>query len=85
VGHIFLDASGGFDDYNNDQDEYEALFDDLTWGWQGGLGLDFWKLHIDLRYEGNFRQLGEEITFFGRTFDFDTADNRMIASLGFSF
>lgn len=81
VAHISLKGSGGFDKY----DEFDPLFEDLTWGWQAGVGLDFWKLHIDARYEGNFTQLGDHITFFGRRFDFDTNNNRFIASLGFSF
>jgi len=81
VGHIFIDNNGGFENYDN----FDDLFDALTWGWQVGLGLDFWKLHIDARYEGNFSKLGDYITFFGKKFDFDTKNNRLIASLGFSF
>ncbi len=81
VGHIFLDSDSGFEDYPS----FEAFFDDLTWGWQAGLGLDFWKLHIDVRYEGNFSNLGDHITFFGKEFDFATNNNRLMASLGFSF
>ena len=72
---------GGFSDYEG----FAPFFEDLTWGWQAGVGLDFWKLHIDVRYEGNFTQLGSHITFFGNRFDFDTNNNRLIASLGFSF
>ncbi len=81
VGHIFFESQSGFNDY----DSFEPFFDDLTWGWQAGVGLDIWKLHIDARYEGNFSQLGDHITFYGRKFDFDTGNNRLIASLGFSF
>jgi Outer membrane protein beta-barrel domain len=81
VGHLQLDSSSGFSEYDN----FEAFTDDLTWGWQAGVGLDFWKLHIDVRYEGNFSELGDHITFFGKKFDFATNNNRLIASLGFSF
>jgi hypothetical protein len=81
VGHLFFDNETGFDDYEG----FAAVVEDLTWGWQAGLGLDFWKLHIDLRYEGNFSKLGDNITFFGEEFDFATDNNRIIASLGFSF
>jgi hypothetical protein len=81
VGHILLETDSGFNDYPN----FNALFDDLAWGWQAGVGLDLWKLHIDVRYEGNFSKLGDYITFYGRQFDFATNNNRMIASLGFSF
>ena len=81
VAHIFFKEDGGFRDYQG----FEPFFEDLTWGWQAGLGLDFWKLHIDIRYEGNFAKLGNHLTFFGRKFDFDTNNNRLLASLGFSF
>jgi len=81
VGHLFITNSGGFGDY----DSFEPLFNDLTWGYQAGIGLDLWKLHIDARYEGNFSDLGDYITFFGKKFDFDTKNNRLIASIGFSF
>jgi hypothetical protein len=82
VGHLFLNSTSGFGDYSN---EFEAFFNKLTWGWQAGLGLDFWKLHFDARYEGNFSNFGDYITFFGKRFDFDTKNNRFIASIGFSF
>lgn len=82
VGHISFRDEGGFNNYQN---EYNAIVEDLRWGWQAGIGLDFWKLHVDIRYEGNFAKLGDHITFFGNEYDFDTNNNRIIASLGFSF
>jgi hypothetical protein len=81
VGHIRLDQDSGFSAYEG----YIPVGEELTWGWQAGLGLDFWKLHVDIRYEGNFNKLGDHLSFFGNTYDFDTNNNRMIASLGFSF
>jgi hypothetical protein len=81
VAHIFLENGGAFGGY----DQFEPFFEDLTWGWQAGIGFDFWKLHLDFRYEGNFSKLGDYITFFGRRFDFDTNNNRLIGSIGFSF
>lgn len=81
VGHLFIDSDSGFSKYEG----FDAFIEDLTWGWQAGLGLDVWKLHVDVRYEGNFSKLGDQITFFGKDFDFATNNNRLIASLGFSF
>lgn len=81
VAHLKLDNELGFKEYEGFNDAFESL----TWGWQAGLGLDFWKLHIDVRYEGNFSKLGHHITFFGQEFDFATNNNRLIGSLGFSF
>ncbi len=81
VGHLFLDSDSGFGNY----DGFEPFLQDLTWGWQAGVGLDLWKFHIDVRYEGNFSKLGEQITFFGEEYDFATNNNRLIGSLGLSF
>ncbi|MDQ3016219.1 MAG: hypothetical protein M3R25_05810 [Bacteroidota bacterium] len=81
VGHLFLDSDSGFGKYSS----FNPLLDDLTWGWQAGLGFDFWKLHIDFRYEGNFSRLGDHISFFGKEYDFATNNNRIKGSLGFSF
>lgn len=81
VGHLNFRDDGGFANYP----EFDNAFEELTWGWQAGVGLDLWKLHVDLRYEGSFYQLGDHITFFGKQFDFATPNNRLIASLGFSF
>jgi hypothetical protein len=81
VAHLQLARETGFSGYEG----FEPLFEDLTWGWQAGVGLDFWKLHIDVRYEGNFSKLGDHISFFGERFDFDTNNNRLIGSIGFSF
>jgi hypothetical protein len=81
VGHLNFKDEGGFSQY----DGFNDAFEELTWGWQAGIGLDLWKLHVDVRYEGSFNQLGDHITFFGKQFDFATANNRLIASLGFSF
>ncbi len=81
VGHLFLDSDSGFGEYNG----FDPFLEDLTWGWQAGIGLDFWKLHIDVRYEGNFSKLGDQISFFGEEYDFATNNNRLIGSFGFSF
>lgn len=83
VGHINFEDEGGFSSYKNRG--FNAFFEDLTWGWQAGIGLDVWKLHVDVRYEGNFSKLGDHITFFGKRYDFATNNNRLIGSLGFSF
>lgn len=83
VAHIFLNNNGGFGGYKDEN--FQALFESLTWGYQLGVGFDLWKLHLDARYEGNFSKLGDYITFFGQKFDFDTKNNRLIASIGFSF
>ncbi len=81
VGHMFISAQTGFDNYYGFHPEPEKF----SYGWQGGIGFDFWKLHIDVRYETNSAQLGNFITFFGQSYDFATDNNRVIGSIGLSF
>ncbi|MEM9821982.1 MAG: porin family protein [Bacteroidota bacterium] len=81
VAHVFLDSTSELFDIAN----YSQNFDDLTWGYQAGIGLDIWKLVIDFKYEGNFQKYGDHIVFFGNQYQFDDRPGRMIASLGFAF
>ena len=83
VGHMFVSGESGFKDYegyypDNDKNKF-------SWGWQGGIGFDFWKLHFDLRYESNYSTVGDYITFFGKPYDFATDNKRFIGSVGLSF
>lgn len=77
VGHYFLDSSSELLEF----EEYEQKFEDLTYGWQGGIGLDFFNIMLDVRYEGNFSRFGEHITFNGQSFPFDNNPARLLASL----
>lgn len=81
VGHVFLNSTSDLFDFQG----YDQNFDRLTYGWQAGAGLDIWKLHLDVRYEGNFSKFGDHILFFGNEYSFDTKPTRFIASIGVSF
>ena len=81
VGHVFLNNTSDLFDL----DGYETDFENITLGWQAGIGLDFWKLHLDLRYEGNLTQFGDHIVFHDQTYEFDDKPSRIIASIGVSF
>lgn len=81
VGHINLNAVS---DLTN-QPGFRSKLDDLTLGYQAGIGIDIWNIHLDFRYEGNFNNYGEHITFFDREYDFSDSPTRLIASLGFVF
>ncbi len=63
----------------------EESYDRLTWGLQGGIGFDFWKLHVELRYVTRLSAFGEHITYQGMPVDFGARDQRIHAALGFSF
>lgn len=77
VGHVFLNSTSELFDL----DGYSQKFKELTYGWQGGIGLDLWKFQIDLRYEGNFSKFGDHIVWNNTRFNFDQSPSRMIASL----
>ena len=81
VGHVFINSSSELFDL----DGYGQKFDEMTWGWQAGVGLDLWKLMFDIRYEGNFNKFGEHITFHDQQFNFDQTPGRFVASVGISF
>lgn len=81
VAHVHLNSSSELFDI----DGYGQKFDEMTWGYQAGIGLDLWKVMIDLKYEGNFQKFGDHITFFDQDFNFDKSPGRFIASVGISF
>jgi hypothetical protein len=81
VGHIHLRSSSEFFDYPG----YEQEFEEITYGWQAGLGVDLWNAHIGLRYEGNFDKFGQHMVFHGRAYTFDNPPRRFILSLGITF
>lgn len=80
VGHLFLDSTSDLD-----YEGYDPEFDKLTFGWQAGLGLDIWKLHLDARYEGNFDEFGTHFVFYDRPYSFSESPSRLIVSAGISF
>ena len=81
VGHLYLSSVTDLDDFEG----YSEAFDKLTLGWQAGIGIDLWRLMIDLRYEGNFTDFGSHFRFFNRDYAFSNTPNRFLFTLGFRF
>lgn len=81
VGHILINNTSELTDLQG----YKEKFDNLTWGWQAGFGIDIGKLMIDMRYEGNFNKYGDHFEFFGQEYQFDQAPARFLVSLGYFF
>ena len=82
VAHVFLDNTSDLRDITSG---YEPDFEPLTYGWQAGVGLDVWKLHVDARYEGNFNKYGEHFVFYGKRYPFSQSPSRILVSAGISF
>jgi hypothetical protein len=66
-------------------DGLKEEFNNLTIGYQAGIGLDIWRLHFDVRYEGNFSRFGDSITVNGNSYQFSNNPERVIGTIGFSF
>lgn len=63
-----------------------ATYKKATFGYQAGLGLDlFKKMTIDLRYEGNLNQFGDEITIGDQTFVLDDRTGALLVQIGIIF
>ena len=82
VGSYVISETNDFADINPD---YHVYTDNMTWGWQGGIGVGLSKLTIDLRYEGSLSDLSETITLPDAVSDFtmDPRPKQWILSVGF--
>jgi hypothetical protein len=67
-------------------DNYENLYKSATFGYQAGVGVDILKkLTVDLRYEGNLNQFGNELTVGSETFELDQRSSAIKLSVGLIF
>ena len=64
---------------------YSLLSSSMTWGWQGGIGVDLSRFTIDARYDGALSKFGESISIGGKDYALDARPNQFIISLGFWF
>jgi hypothetical protein len=81
VGHVFLSNTSDLEDIDGFQQDFESL----TLGYQLGIGLDIWNLAIDVRYEGNFTEYGDQIRFGNTAYNFDDQPARWLFSLAWIF
>ena len=81
VAHVHINSTSDLFKFK----EYSQNFKNINYGWQGGLGLDLWKLHFDLRYEGNFSRFGDHIEWEGSEYAFSDSPTRVLASVAISF
>lgn len=54
-----------------------------TVGFQVGVGVDIWKLVLDLKYEGSLGKFGESITTGGQSFTTDARPSQWLISVGY--
>jgi len=85
IGSMVLTNSNELIEYFSTQDDLVTSLEGFNWGWQVGLGLDISKFMIDLRYEGSFNNIANDITLYGNTYNFDARVNRFLVTFGYSF
>ncbi|MFZ0282100.1 MAG: porin family protein [Bacteroidales bacterium] len=70
-----------------DHPDFKAMYSNLTFGYQAGLGFDILKkLTVDLRYEGSLQKYQTKIeNATGTTFKLDDRPNAFLLSVGIIF
>ena len=81
VGHLHLTNTSDLFQIKT----YKSNFNSMKYGYQAGVGLDFGKLGIDIRYEGNFDKFGDHINLGGKPYSFSKNPTRLLVSFGLSF
>lgn len=81
VAHLVIDSASDLIDING----YEGKFKTANYGYQAGIGVDAWKLRIDINYEGNLSKFGDHITVDGTEYSFNNTPARFILNVGFRF
>jgi len=62
-------------------DGFSSDFSPIEYGYQVGIGIDFFNLMLDLRYEGNFSKFGDYIRFNDRSYRFSDMPTRLLLSV----
>ena len=81
VGHAFLNSTSELEGLA----DYEAVFDNFTFGYQAGVGLDLWRVLVDFKYQGGVRDVGDHLRFGGQPVAFSERPGRLVIGLGFAF
>ncbi len=65
--------------------DFEQKFKTLTFGYQAGIGFDFARITLDLKYEGKLSTFGDNLTLGNQTFNFDQRSSQLLFSVGLFF
>lgn len=85
IGSMTLTNKNDMVDYFKESKDLVSTLQGFNWGWQAGLGLDISKFMIDIKYEGNFQKVGNDITIDGNSYNFNGRTNRFLVTFGYSF
>lgn len=81
VGHVFVSNKSEL----LNKEGFNEAFADISYGYQAGIGLDIWKLMIDVKYEGNFTDFDEHIQFDNMNVELSDAPKRWVFTVGYTF
>jgi len=80
VAHILAGHSTELDFISGYSDNLRAI----TYGFTTAIGLDAGRFHLDLRYENNFRTVGDHINYGTRNADFESKPHVVNFTIGIS-
>lgn len=81
VGHAYLASKTEMEVLG----EFEQRLNNFNVGYQAGVGLDILRLVLDIRFEGNFNDLGKYIHIDGKQLEFSQNSNRWVLTVGYAF
>jgi len=64
-------------------EEYASTWNNMTWGYQVGAGLDISKFTIDASFQGAITQFGNEVMVSGNTYALDSRPRSFVFTLGY--
>lgn len=79
VGHVFIASRSELTNLSG----YEQKFDDMSYGYQLGAGLQAGRFGLEGRFEGNFNNASDHFTFFDHDYAFSSSPTRFLVSLSF--
>jgi hypothetical protein len=82
MASLVLGEENDFQVLQADAELYKEAF---TWAWQGGIGVDLWKLSLDIRYEGPLSDLSRVIPDQLSEYTLDPRPKQWLFSVGFWF
>lgn len=83
VGPVFSSLIRADLTENNIKNNISNVYNDNSVGFQIGVGVDIWKLIVDLKYEGSLGKFGESIVANGQSFRTDARPSQWLLSVGY--
>ena len=65
------------------KEAFQKGIKDATWGYQAGIGLDIKKISLDIRYEGAFSKITDNIRIDGEDYATDARASQFLIGIGY--